>query len=246
MKRIWKNYKQTILLTLSLIIGTAVGLIFKEKTEVLKPFGDLFMNMMFVIIVPLIFLTITTSIAKIKQPKRLGKVIGSTFLVFLITSIIACIVGLGITYSTKLVKTHDAVKIKEALGEVTATKEKVNILDRTVQAISVSDFSLILSKNSILAIVVISILFGIALNKSKEDGEPLKKVLESANKVVLKLVDIIFIYAPIGLGCYFAALIGTFGSEIAVWLFKNIYYLYGCCCFILLYNVFFIRIYKRR
>lgn len=216
MKGIWKNYKQTILLTLSLIIGTIVGLVFKEKTEVLKPFGDLFMNMMFVIIVPLIFLTITTSIAKIKQPKRLGKVIGSTFLIFLITSIIACIVGLGITYSTKLVKTHDAVKIKEALGEVTATKEKVNILDRTVQAISVSDFSLILSKNSILAIVVISILFGIALNKSKEDGEPLKKVLESANKVVLKLVDIIFLYAPIGLGCYFAALIGTFGSEIAV------------------------------
>ena len=85
MKGIWKNYKQTILLTLSLIIGTVVGLIFKEKTEVLKPFGDLFMNMMFVIIVPLIFLTITTSIAKIKQPKRLGKVIGSTFLIFLIT-----------------------------------------------------------------------------------------------------------------------------------------------------------------
>ena len=112
MKGIWKNYKQTILLTLSLIIGTVVGLIFKEKTEVLKPFGDLFMNMMFVVIVPLIFLTITTSIAKIKQPKRLGKVIGFTFLTFLVTSIIACIVGLGVTYSTKLVKTHDAVKKK--------------------------------------------------------------------------------------------------------------------------------------
>ena len=216
MKRIWKSYKQTILLTLSLIIGTIIGLIFKEKAEVLKPFGDLFMNMMFVIIVPLIFLTITTSIAKLKQPKRLGKVIGSTFLVFLITSIVACIIGLGVTYSMKLVKTSDAVKIKNSLGTVTATKEKVNILDRTVQAISVNDFSLILSKNSILAIVVISILFGLAMVKAKEDAQPLEKVLDSANKVVLKLVDIIFIYAPIGLGCYFASLIGTFGSEIAV------------------------------
>jgi len=240
MKGIWKNYKQTILLTLSLIIGTIVGLIFKEKTEVLKPFGDLFMNMMFVIIVPLIFLTITTSIAKIKQPKRLGKVIGSTFLIFLITSIIACIIGIGVTYSMKLVKPHDAVKIKETLGNVTASKEKINVLDRTVQAISVNDFSLILSKNSILAIVVFSILVGIAINRSKEDGEPFRKVLESANKVTLKLVDILFLYAPIGLGCYFAALIGTFGSEIALGYLRTfiIYTVVAVLFYFLVYSLY--------
>ena len=75
MKKVWKNYKGTILLLLGVIIGGILGLIFKEKVTVLKPLGDLYMNLMFVIIVPLIFLTITVSIAKIKEPKRLGKVL---------------------------------------------------------------------------------------------------------------------------------------------------------------------------
>ena len=79
MKKIWKNYKQTIALLSSLIIGAIIGLVLGEKAKVLSPLGDLFMNLLFVVIVPLIFLTITTSIAKIKQPKRLGKVISSTF-----------------------------------------------------------------------------------------------------------------------------------------------------------------------
>ena len=69
--KIIKNYKQTILLLISIITGTIIGLIFKEKATILKPLGDLFINLLLMIIVPLIFLTITTSIGKMKQPKRL-------------------------------------------------------------------------------------------------------------------------------------------------------------------------------
>lgn len=222
MKKIWKNYKQTITLLSSLIIGAIIGLLIGEKASILSPFGDLFMNLLFVVIVPLIFLTITTSIAKIKQPKRLGKVITSTIGVFIITSLIACLIGLAITYSIKLVNPNDTKAIISTLSkDVENTKEEINILSRTVQAISVSDFKDILSKNSIVALVIISILTGIAINKSDKDGEQLLSVLESANTVVLKLVDIIFLYAPIGLGCYFAALIGTFGGEIALGYLKT-------------------------
>ncbi|NMA51336.1 MAG: dicarboxylate/amino acid:cation symporter [Mollicutes bacterium] len=225
MKLLWKNYKQTILLLLSLVIGTIIGIVAKEKAVILSPFGDLFMNMMFVIIVPLIFLTITTSIAKIKKPKRLSKVIITTFAVFLVTSLIACLVGLISTYSVRLVNTKDSTKImKNVKTNVSHEKENMNILKRTVEAISVNDFPNLLSKNSIIALVLISILTGLAINKIGKDAEDLIKVLESANKVVLKLVDIIFYYAPIGLGCYFAALVGNFGSEIATGYFKTFIY----------------------
>ena len=215
MKKFWSNYKQTIILLVSLIIGAIVGLIFKEKTEVLKPFGDLFMNLMFVIIIPLIFLTITTSIAKIKEPKRLSKVILSIFGVFIITSLVAVAIGLVSTYSMKLVNPSDTEVIMEGLGG-TETKEELNILERTVQVISVSDFKDILSKDNIIALVVVSILVGLAISKLGDEAEAFKNVLESANKVVLKFVDFVFLYAPIGLGCYFASLIGTFGASIAV------------------------------
>ena len=75
LKKIFKNYKMTLLLLLAIILGAVVGLTFGEDAAVLSPLGDLFLNLLFIIIVPLIFLTITTSIAKMKQPKRLSKII---------------------------------------------------------------------------------------------------------------------------------------------------------------------------
>ena len=238
MKNFWKNYKQTIILLVALIAGAIIGLIAGEKAAILSPFGDLFMNLLFVVIVPLIFLTITTSIAKIKQPKRLGKVILSTFGVFIVTSLIACLIGLVITYSIKLVNPNDTKTIIATLSDtVEETKEEMSILSRTVQAISVNDFKDIISKNSIVALVVMSILTGLAINKSGEAGDKLLSVLESANTVVLKLVDIIFLYAPIGLGCYFAALIGTFGGEIAIGYLKT--FLIYTIAAVLFYFIFY-------
>ncbi|MGM9834994.1 MAG: dicarboxylate/amino acid:cation symporter [Bacilli bacterium] len=240
MKKIWSNYKQTIILLGSLINGAIAGLIFKEKCEIVKPLGDLFLNMMFVVIVPLIFLTITTSIAKIKQPKRLGKVLTSIIGVFIITSIVAVVIGLATTYSFKLVKTNDSATILESLGEETEEKIELNILERTVSAISTTDFVKILSRDNLIALVVISILVGIAINKVGKDGEKLEEVLSSANKVVLKLVDIIFLYAPIGLGCYFAALIGTFGNEIAIGYAKTfaIYTILAIAYYFIIYSLY--------
>lgn len=217
MKKIFKNYKASILLLIGIILGGIVGAIFKEKVTVLKPLGDLYMNLMFVIIVPLIFLTITTSIAKINEPKRLGKVLITIFLTFLVTSLVAALVGLVTTSSIRLVNTNDSSKIIDVLGSNNIEKDdvKISALSRTVEAISVSDFSLLLTKNNIIALVIFSILIGLAISKIKTEAEPVLNILESANKILFKFIDFTFYYAPIGLGCYFANLIGTFGSEIA-------------------------------
>ena len=240
MKKIFSNYRQTIILIMSLIIGSIVGIIFKEKTQILKPLGDLFMNMMFVIIVPLIFLTITTSISKITQPKRLGKVLSSIIIVFIVTSLVAVFIGIISTYSFKLVNPSDSMKIKEVMSETTIEGEKLNILERTVSAISVTDFSLLLSKNSILALVIFSIFVGIAINKLGDSAKAFKEFLESANKVINKVLEFAFLYAPIGLGCYFAALIGTFGNEIAVGYLKKfiIYLIVSILFYIIVYSIY--------
>ena len=74
MKKIFKNYKSTIILILAIIIGGVIGGIFEEKAKVLSPFGDVFLNLLFVVIVPLIFLTLSTSVARMKEKKRLGKI----------------------------------------------------------------------------------------------------------------------------------------------------------------------------
>ena len=224
MKKFLKTYKSVIILLAAIIIGAIVGIAFKEKAAVLKPFGDIFLNLLFIVIVPLIFLSITSSIAKIKQPKRLGKIMITIIMVFVMMSLISVLVGVAVTYPAKLVNTEDGAQIRAALEEQSGNPDEAKeesdneptILDRTVSALTVTDFNKLLSKDNIIAIVVFSILFGIAVKMSGEKGEPIAKVLESGYEVMLKLVQIISYYSPIGLGCYFAVLVGTYGSAIAV------------------------------
>ena len=245
MKEIWKNYKKTIILVMGLIIGAIVGIVLGEDAKYLAPFGDIFINLLLVIIVPLIFLTITTSIAKIKQPKRLGKVLITIFVSFIITSLIAVVVGLTTTYSTKLVDPENTQAIKEVMSEDEEVEEieETGFLfyaNKTVDTLTVSDFSGVLTRSSIVAIIVFSILVGLSIHAVGEEAQPFLKVLEGANKVIIKFIDIIFYYAPIGLGCYFASLVGTFGKEIAVGFGKTfiIYTVVSVLFYFIIYSLY--------
>lgn len=240
MKKFLKNYKSTLILLGSIIIGTIVGLVFKEKAKVLASFGDLFLNLLLVIIVPLIFLTITTSIGKMKQPKRIGKILVTILLVFIFTSLVSVGVGIISTKSFKLVDVKDTDTIKEVLKDTEATNEKVNFLERTVETITVSDFSKLLTRDNMIALIIFSILFGISINVSKGKGDKLLDVLESANEVVQSFIKVIMYYAPIGLGCYFAALVGTFGGEIASGFGKTfiIYTVVSVLYYFIMYSIY--------
>ena len=236
MKKFLKNYKGTLILLCSIIIGAIIGIIFKEKCEVLKPFGDIFLNLLLVSIVPLIFLTISTSIGKMESPKRIGKILASIIGVFVFTSLIACIVAFFVTKPINLVNIGDTEKIR-SIFEVAEETEKVNIMESTVNLLTVNDFSKLLSKSNIIALLVFSIIVGIAINMAKEKGEKFKEVLISANEVMQNIIKIIMYYAPIGLGCYFAYLIGTFGASIGAGFLKT-FIIYTVVC-IVFYFVFY-------
>lgn len=215
MKDFWKNYKNTILLILSLVIGAICGIIFKEDVNVVKPLGDLFLNALFVTIVPLLFLTISTTIAKMNSKGRLRKIFGRIIVISLITSLVAIMFGVLTTNSFKLVNPKDTNIIKESFSTSKVKQPKLNFLESTVNLISVDDFSGLLSKGNVVAIVVFSIIFGFAMRKDSKKTRPLLDVLEAANNTILNVINIIMYYAPIGIGCYFASLVGTFGAEIA-------------------------------
>ena len=99
--------------------------------------------------------------------------------------------------------------------------EDLSIAERTVQLLTVSDFQDLLSKNNIIAILVFSVICGIGVKMSGEKGEPFLNFLNSANAVIQNIVKIIMYYAPIGLGCYFASLVGSFGASIAIGYLKT-------------------------
>ena len=216
-----KNYKESLILLISIIIGGILGLIFKENIKILTPFGDLFLNMLLITVIPLIFLTITTGIYRMNKPKRLSKILLSTILVFVITSVIAVLIGFVTTKNIKLINNEDNNKIIETLTPTEEETENLNILERTVDAISVNDFHKLLSKDNVLALIIVSLLVGLAMNKCKEKAEPFYKVLDSSCQIIFKLLEIIMYYAPIGLGCYFAVLTGTLGSVITLGYLKT-------------------------
>lgn len=237
---IWQNYKKTIVLLCSLILGVILGLVFKEDIVILKPLGDLFLNFLFILIIPLVFLTITTSIARMKEPKRLTKIMSSIIGVFLVTSFVSVIVGLASTLPIKLVNASEGQTLKLELMKEGAISNEVelNILERTVDVLSVDDFSLLLSKDHMIALVVVSILVGIAIRLTKEKGKPFFEFLDSANYIILKLVDLVMYYAPIGLCCYIASFVGTFGASIAIGYLKT-FVIYTIVCIL-----FFIFVYS--
>lgn len=203
-----KKYWFPISILLSIIIGSLWGSYLKERAIILKPIGDIFLNLMFTIVVPLVFFTISSSIASMIDLKRLGKIMGYSLIVFTITCIIASVVML---VSVKIV---NPLGSNSVLIDATETVKNLSIGEQIVSALTVNDFSELLSRNNMLPLVIFSILFGVGVSALGDKGKKLSTNLEASSKALMKVVHIIMYYAPIGLCAYFMNLVGTFGVSL--------------------------------
>lgn len=207
----WKfvrKYWFPISILLSIIIGSLWGSYLGERASVLKPIGDIFLNLMFTIVVPLVFFTISSSIASMIDLKRLGKIMGYSLIVFTITCIIASVVML---VSVKIV---NPLGSNSVLIDATETVKNLSIGEQIVNALTVNDFSELLSRNNMLPLVIFSILFGVGVSALGDKGKKLSTNLEASSKALMKVVHIIMYYAPIGLCAYFMNLVGSFGISL--------------------------------
>jgi len=216
MRNLFNSYKASLILLGAIIIGGIAGLIFGPKAVVVKPFGDLFLNLMFTIIVPLVFFSIASAIANMNGMKRLGKIMGSIFLVFLLTAAISAVLGFTGTSIMNPLENADTLHIKELMDTITAEEptEEVSLLAQLVNTFTVGDFQFLFSKSNMLQLIVFSLIFGLATALVGEKAKPVSNLLTSGSAVMMKMVSILMYYAPIGLGCYFAAIIGELGPQI--------------------------------
>jgi Na+/H+-dicarboxylate symporter len=204
-----------VILLSAILIGGAAGLIFGEKTAVVKPFGDLFLNLMFMIIVPLVFFSIASAISNMNGMKRLGKIMGSILVVFLVTASVAAILGLIGASIIKPIENTDIDALKAMMSSTdTSDQEQIPFLSQLVNTFTVPDFHLLLSRSNMLQLIVFSLLFGISTAMVGAKAKPVADFLSAATAVMMKMVNIVMYYAPIGLGCYFAAVVGELGPQI--------------------------------
>lgn len=207
-----KNYAFTLCLLTGILIGGICGIVFGESTLVVKPIGDIFLNLMFVLIVPLVFLSVSSAICNMRQSKMVGRVIVNILLVFLCTAIIAALVAYFFTRAYNPLESIDINDITSTLPE--QTLKKLTTGEVLVNTLTVSDFQFLFTKSNLLPLIIFSVFFGVATAMSGEKGKLVSDLLNAANNVILKMMDVIMYAAPIGLGCYFAYTVGQLGSQI--------------------------------
>ena len=232
-KNIFKNYRFPIVLILSIIIGSSIGIIFGNDATVLKPIGQIFVNLLYTIVVPLVFFTISSSVANMINLKRLGKIFKYMLIVFILTSLIASIFMLIILLFINPIGNN-------TINFSSYSKETINIGSKIIDMLTVSDFNNLLSKSSMLPLIIFSILFGLGVSLTKEKGRSIAKGLETLSNVMMKIINIIMYIAPIGLCAYFASLVGEYGPELLGDYAKSmvIYYVVAIIFFAVFYTLY--------
>ncbi|MDF2534807.1 MAG: sodium:proton antiporter [Bacillales bacterium] len=213
MNKFFKSYGFTLILLGSIIIGGIAGLIFGEDATKVQPFGDLFKNLLLMMIVPLVFFSVSSAIANMSEMKRFGKIIGSYLGVVIFLGIVTAIIGFIATRIYSPVASGSIEGIKALMGAAEKADD-LTTLQRIVGMFTVGDFSELLTRQHVLQLIVFSVFFGVATALSGEKGKPIANVLKSGSDVFMKFVDVIMYYAPIGLGAYFASTVGQLGGQI--------------------------------
>ncbi|WP_287176356.1 dicarboxylate/amino acid:cation symporter [Mesorhizobium sp.] len=197
----------------AIVLGAAIGYLYPETGQSLKPLGDAFIKVVKMIIAPVIFLTIATGIAGMSDLQKVGRVAAKAMVYFLTFSTLALVVGLIVA---NIVQPGAGLNIDPASLDVQAVKGYV----ATAHEQSVTSFLMNIipstiasafAEGDILQVLFFSVLFGIALAMTGETSRPVVTFLQALTAPIFKLVGILMKAAPIGAFGAMAFTIGKYG-----------------------------------
>ena len=203
----FRTYGFLSAMLLAIVLGCVLGALWPGAT-CLAPLGTIFINLMFCIVVPLVFCSLSSSIACMKSPKRAGKIMGTTLLVFIVTGLIAAVIML---FAMRL---YPPVLEPWADAAAGAVDEQASVAQLLVNFFTVEDFAALLSRRAMLPLIVFSILIGFGVNLSGGADCLTAKVLQDMTNCLLKVVSLISYYAPVAFFGFFASLVATYGAQI--------------------------------
>lgn len=192
------------------IIGIIAGLFFHDFSIWVKPAGDLFMNMIKMLIVPVIFFSVTSGIAAIGDVQRLKRIGSKVAIVYFLMTVIACIVGIvmvnithpGVGFTLDNMQAFDTSKVK--------TPSFVNFLFDMVPVNIVDS----MAKNQIMQMIFFTVLVGVALVSLGEKVAGVTKIFDQCASIIYKMLDIVMLYSPIGVLALMANTTAVFGPKL--------------------------------
>jgi len=229
-KSFFKTYGFLIFMLTGIVAGCLVGAFAPNFGKKIEFLGTLFINMMFCVVVPMVFCSIASAIANMKSVKRAGKIMGVTIATFLVTAAIAGVIMYIVCRIFPLVDGHYTI----TEGEIGDT---LGFGDMIVNFFTKPDFMELLSRKAILPLIVAAVLFGFGIQMNGGPETKTAQVLEDITGCIMKTVKLITYYAPIAFFAIFADLVATYGSEVAKG-YGRALLVYYPLCFIYIFTAF--------
>ena len=222
MKQFFKNYGFLICMLVGIVAGCITGLVFPQAAPALEPLGTIFTNLMFCAVVPMVFCSIASAIANMPGAKKAGKVMGVTLATFFVTAGIAAIIMYVVMRVFPVITGTYEVPEADA-GAV------IGVGDMLVNFFTKPDFVELLSRRAILPLIVFAVIVGFGIQMQGGSQTMTAKLLEDITACILKAVQIITYYAPIGFFGFFANLVATYGPELIGDYSRTLLVYYGLC-----------------
>lgn len=230
-KSVAKNYRFLAILLVCMVAGALTGLFFPDFGHSISFLGTVFINMMFCIVVPLVFASIAGSVANMESRQRAGKIMGITVGTFVITGAIAAVIMFALMKLFPPVLTPWSDLAAEEMGEYATLTEMI------VNFFTASDFVGLLSRRAMLPLIVFSVLFGFSVQMTGGKNSIVGQWLAGLSNVMMKFVQIITYYAPVAFFAIFADLVATYGTEVAKG-YGRAMLVYYPLCFLYIFTAF--------
>lgn len=206
----------------ALLLGVTVGVLLGEQATLFKPLGTLFINAIRMLVVPLIFFALITSITSLADSSKMQRLAFKTIGLFLITAFIASLIGLTVG---SLMDWGDSVQLTASEVRERNIPPVADVLTGLIPTNPVAA----LAQANVLQIIVFAAFFGIAINTVGEKAEPMKKLMQSGAEIMYQITRMVLQLTPLGVFGLMAWVVGSFGLATLLPLAKFIGAIYLAC-----------------
>ena len=206
-----------------LILGVIVGLLFGEAAGSLKPIGDIFVNLIKMLVIPLIFTTLVSGVTAMGSVAKLGSIGVKAIGLYLATTAVAITIGLivGAFFQPGVGVEFTGVTPKPVADAPGVVERLINIIPANPVAA--------LAEGNVLSVIFFALIFGVGVLLSGDKGKPVGDAIDSAADVMLNITHMVMELAPFGVFALIAWVAGTQGAEALLNIFTLVIAVYLAC-----------------
>lgn len=212
-----------------LVLGVLTGLALQSVPEVAKtlfqPIGTLFLNVVKLLIVPLVFSSITVGVCGLGDAKSVGRVGGKTIVFYLFTTALAVTVGL---VAANLFPVGTGMELTVPPAENTQESAALDVVSTLLDMVPTNPVAA-LAEGNMLQIIVTALILGGGILITGEKGRPLFEVMESLADIMYAITGAVMKFAPIAVFALIAPVVAEYGPSVLLDLLGVIALVYGAC-----------------